>query len=42
MIKPYWEQNGNLLYQGHVLDVLKEMASESVQVVCTSPPYWGL
>ena len=28
--------------QGHVLDVLREMPAESVQVVVTSPPYWGL
>jgi len=30
------------LYQGHVLDVLGEMPSGSVQMVMTSPPYWGL
>jgi len=39
---PYWQQDGNKIYQGHVLDVLKEMASESVHCVVTSPPYWGL
>ena len=27
---------------GHVLDVLAEMPSESVQCVVTSPPYWAL
>ena len=29
------------LVQGHVLEVLKEMPSESVHCVVTSPPYWG-
>lgn len=28
--------------QGHVLDVLRTMESESVHCVVTSPPYWGL
>jgi DNA modification methylase len=27
---------------GHVLDVLREMAENSVHCVVTSPPYWGL
>lgn len=27
---------------GHVLDVLRDMASGAVQCVVTSPPYWGL
>ncbi len=30
------------LYQGHVLDVLRELPSESVQCCVTSPPYWAL
>lgn len=30
------------IIQGHVLDILKQMESESVQCVVTSPPYWGL
>lgn len=30
------------IYQGDVLDVLSALPSESVQMVCTSPPYWGL
>lgn len=30
------------LYQGHVLDVLRQLPSESVHCVVTSPPYWGL
>lgn len=28
--------------QGHVIDVLRELAAESVQCIVTSPPYWGL
>ncbi len=27
---------------GHVLDALRLLPGESVHVVCTSPPYWGL
>ena len=30
------------LYAGHVIDVLREMPAESVNCVCTSPPYWSL
>ena len=30
------------LHLGHVLDVLRELPSESVQCVVTSPPYWAL
>jgi DNA modification methylase len=30
------------LHQGHVLTELATMPAESVQMVCTSPPYWGL
>jgi len=26
--------------QGHVIDVLRNMPEKSVQMVCTSPPYW--
>ncbi|WP_312128698.1 DNA-methyltransferase [Lysinibacillus capsici] len=32
----------NKIYQGHCLDVLKTLPSESVNTVVTSPPYWGL
>ena len=31
-----------MIYQGHVLDVLKQIDDESVQCIVTSPPYWGL
>ena len=41
-MKPYWEQDGNKIYHGNALDVLRSMDSESVQMCVTSPPYWGL
>ena len=31
-----------VIYQGHVLDVLRELPDESVDCIVTSPPYWGL
>src|SRR3990167_9507217 len=31
-----------LLYGIDVMDGLKQLEDESVQMVCTSPPYWGL
>ncbi len=41
-MKPYWEQNGNKIYQGHAPEILTGLELESVQCVVTSPPYWGL
>jgi len=32
----------NKIHNGHVLDILKEIPNRSVDVVVTSPPYWGL
>jgi len=32
----------NHIYQGHVLDRLKDLPEQSVQCVVTSPPFWGL
>ena len=32
----------NRILQGDVIDKLKEIETESVQCVVTSPPYWGL
>jgi DNA modification methylase len=32
----------NTLYQGNCLKVLKQLPDESVHMVVTSPPYWGL
>lgn len=28
------------IMQGHVLEKLRELPDESIQMVCTSPPYW--
>ena len=41
-MKPYWKQNGNKIYQGDALEVLRTMPKESIHCVVTSPPYWGL
>jgi len=41
-MKPYYSHDGNQIFNGHVLDVLRDMEPESVQTVVTSPPYWGL
>jgi DNA modification methylase len=39
---PYLDDADVRLYQGDVLDVLREMDEGSVQTCVTSPPYWGL
>lgn len=31
-----------MIHQGDALEVLKTLPDESVQMCCTSPPYWGL
>lgn len=36
----YWRSNGLSLYQGDSLAVLRQMPSESVQMVVTSPPFY--
>ncbi len=41
-MKPYFETDKGKLYEGHILKVLKQMESESIHCVVTSPPYWGL
>ena len=44
-LKPYWQTTDHCtvrLYRGHVCDVLRRMPRRSVQMVVTSPPYWGL
>jgi DNA modification methylase len=41
-MKPYYDSDNIKVYNGHTLSVLKEIPTESVQSVCTSPPYWGL
>jgi len=40
--KPYYETALGKLYCGNVLEVLKELPDESVDCICTSPPYFGL
>ena len=32
----------NRIYQGHSLDLLKKIPDDSVDLIITSPPYWGL
>ncbi len=42
---PFWRTRDRQtirLYLGDVLDVLKKLPSNQVQMVVTSPPYWGL
>lgn len=41
-MKPYWELDGNIICQGHVSEILKNIASKSVHMCVTSPPYYGL
>jgi site-specific DNA-methyltransferase (adenine-specific) len=38
-MKPYYEQDGITIYHGDCRDVLSGLASESVAVVVTDPPY---
>ncbi len=40
--QPYFSDGQVTLLQGHVLDCLRALPSESVQCVITSPPYWAL
>jgi len=39
---PYFQTELGLLYQGDVLDILRQLSNKSVQMCVTSPPYWGL
>ncbi len=36
------DQYRNKILQGHVIDVLKKLPDDSVDMMITSPPYWGL
>lgn len=38
----YFETDLGILYNGNVLDILKQLPNESIDTVITSPPYWGL
>ncbi len=45
VLRPYWTTNDRRmvrLYQGDVIEVLNKLPRKSVQMVVTSPPYWGL
>ena len=42
MMDPIWKSDVGTIYQGHTLDVLKQLPDESVHCCVTSPPYWGL
>lgn len=45
IVGPYWQTRDKRtvkLYLGDVIGQLRQLASESVQMVITSPPYWGL
>ncbi|MCD6123995.1 site-specific DNA-methyltransferase [bacterium] len=41
-MKEWFKTKLGILYQGHVLDVLKNLPDESVDCIITSPPYWNL
>lgn len=43
--EPYWQTTDGKtvrLYLGDVIDRLRDLPDESVQLIVTSPPYWGL
>lgn len=42
MREPFVQDSDFRLYQGDCLEVLREMESNSVDMVCTSPPYYNL
>ena len=42
MISPYYEEDGVELYCGDALSILQLLPAESVDMVMTSPPYYGL
>ena len=37
----YYETESGVLFQGHVLDLLRDIPDNTVQCCVTSPPYWG-
>lgn len=37
----YFETENGILYNGDVLEILKQLPDESIDTVITSPPYWG-
>lgn len=41
-MEPIYQEPNSQVYCGHALDILRQMPDESVDMVITSPPYWGL
>jgi len=41
-MEPYFETGLGKLYNGDVLEILRQLPDESMQCCITSPPYWGL
>lgn len=41
-MKPYFETEHGVIYQGNALEVLKQLSDKSIHCCVTSPPYWGL
>jgi len=39
MIKPYYEENGIVIYQGDCLDILPTLEANSIDSIVTDPPY---
>ena len=39
---PYFHSETGILYNGDVLETLKQMPDKSANCVVTSPPYWNL
>ena len=42
MSDPLYDESGIQLFQGHAIEVLRELSDESMQCVVTSPPYYRL
>lgn len=41
-MRPYYDHAGITIYCGDCREVLRELPSESINCIVTSPPYWGL
>jgi DNA modification methylase len=41
-VEPYLRDSDFTLYQGDALEVLSELPERSVQMCCTSTPFYGL
>lgn len=42
MVEPYFIEPSTTIYCGNALEVLAQLPEQSIQMVVTSPPYWGL